>query len=238
MGADDGDVAVELEQVLVYECFHRNAILPRLGVHALHDGERFQAVAAFAQVVAARLEALLDGDADALHRGARLADELDEAVQRASVRQEVVDDQHMVVGVQELLRHDDVVHATVRERLDACREHLAVQVDALSLLCEHHRHAEMARHHAGDADAGRLDREDLRDGSVGEQPLELLAHRVEQIDVQLVVEEAVHLEDALRLHHPVAPDAFLQKLHVPPPSSFRLHASRHLADATNLCRTV
>ena len=70
------------------------------------------------------------------------------------------------------------------------------------------------------------------------QPLELLAHRVEQIDVQLVVEEAVHLEDALRLHHPVAPDAFLQKLHVPPPSSFRLHASRHLADATNLCRTV
>lgn len=47
----------------------------------------------------------------------------------------------------------------------------------------------------------------------------------------------LHLEDALRLHHPVAPDAFLQKLHVPPPSSFRLHASRHLADATNLCRT-
>ena len=53
-------------------------------VHGVHDGERFQAVAAFAQVVAARLEALLDGDADALHRGARLADELDEAVQRAS----------------------------------------------------------------------------------------------------------------------------------------------------------
>ncbi len=96
--------------------------LARLGVHALHDGERFQAVAAFAQVVAARLEALLDGDADALHRGARLVDELDEAVQRASVRQEVVDDEHMVVGVQELLRHDDVVDATVRERLDACRD--------------------------------------------------------------------------------------------------------------------
>ena len=75
------------------------------------------------------------------------------------------------------------------------------RVDGLGLLGEHHGHAEMARHHARDADARRLDGEDLRDGSVGEQPLELHAHGLEQVDVQLMVQEAVHLEDPFRLHH-------------------------------------
>ena len=71
----------------------------------------------------------------------------------------------------------------------------------------------MLRHHGGDADARRLDGEDLVDGRVGEQTLELLAHLVEQVDVHLVVQKAVHLQNAFRLHHTVAPDALFKQFH-------------------------
>ena len=101
----------------------------------------------------------------------------------------------------------------MRERFDARSVHVAVQIDGLRLLREHHRDAEMPRNHARDADARCLYREDLRDGRICEQALELGSHSIEQADVQLVVQEAVHLQDALRLHYPVAPDALLQKLH-------------------------
>ena len=67
----------------------------------------------------------------------------------------------------------------------------------------------MARHHAGDADAGRLDREDLRDGSVGEQPLELLAHLIKQVNIHLMIQKTVYLQNVAFLNNAILDNSFL-----------------------------
>ena len=73
----------------------------------------------------------------------------------------------------------------------------------------------MLRSHRRNADTRRLDGQDLVDGRVCEQALPFLAHFVEQVDVHLVVQEAIHLQDAFRLHHAVAPDALFKQFHSP-----------------------
>ena len=103
------------------------------------------------------------------------------------------------------------------ERLDLGGVHLAIEVDRLGLLREHDgRVAEMARDQTCDADARRLDCEDLVYGRTCEQPGELCAHLVDQVDIDLVVEEAIDLQHAFRLDDAITLDAFFQKLHSVP----------------------
>ena len=52
----------------------------------------------------------------------------------------------------------------------------------------------MPRRHAGDGDAGRLDRQDLVDAVVFKNAVEFGPDRIQQLDVQLVVQKAVHLQ--------------------------------------------
>ena len=99
------------------------------------------------------------------------------------------------------------------EALYLGRVHLAVDVYALCFFGENHGAVEVLRGDARDAYAGGLDGEYLVDALIGEAPAEFLAHLVDERNVHLVVEEAVHLEDVSLLDNAVFSDSVLKKLH-------------------------
>ena len=183
--------------------------LAGLRVHTVHDGERLEMVAEVADGAAAVLEALLDGDADALDRAAGLLNDGDQTLKRVAVGQKIVDEQHVIVSAQEFLGDDDLILALVRKGLDLCDVNVAIDVDALRFLRKNDRYAEMTCDDAGNADAGGLDRHDLVDVFIRKAALELLAHLVEQLDIHLMIEKAVNLEHVALLDHAVFYDAFL-----------------------------
>ena len=158
--------------------------LSGLAVHRLDDGEALQLDALAADELAALLEALLDGDADALDSGTSLLGQLQQTQQGAAVGQEVVDDENVVLGGEELLGDDDIINFLVGEGLDLRLVVVVVQVDAHGLFGEHHRHiAEMLGGHACDANAGRFDGQDLIDAQMTETTVDLLAQRHKQTDI-------------------------------------------------------
>ena len=89
--------------------------MSRLRVHAVHDRKRFQLISEVADDPAARLESLLDGDADPLHGRAGRLDDLDQPLQRSSVGKKIIDDQYMILRAEELLRHNDMIPAFMGE---------------------------------------------------------------------------------------------------------------------------
>ena len=180
------------------------------GIHFFDDGQALQVDALLAQGIAAALEALLDADADALHRGARLPGQVHEAFDGAAVGQEVIDDEHVVRRVQVLFGHNDAVHIVMRERLDFRGVHVGVHVAAGGLFREQHRHPHMHRRQAGHADTRRLDGQDLVDGPVGKEPLELSAQLAEERYIDLVVQETVHLQHIAALDDAVGQNLLLQ----------------------------
>ena len=72
---------------------------------------------------------------------------------------------------------------------------LPAQVPGLALFGEDHRTVEVLGGHAGHADAGGFDGEDLVHLLVLEEAIPLLTHLVEQFDVHLMVQKPVHLQD-------------------------------------------
>ena len=143
--------------------------------------------------------------------------QLDEPMQRLAVRQEIIDEQHVVVGVQIFLGHDDGKLLALGERVHRGGVLVAVEVDGLGLLGEHHRNiAEVACGATGDANARRLDGQDLGDGLAGEMPGPLLPHMVEQTHVALMVQERVHLEHVAGLDRSITPNVLFQLLHKSP----------------------
>ena len=107
-----------------------------------------------AQLRAAVLEALLDGDADAFDHHACLVAQLDQPLHRLAIGEEIINEQHMLAGVQEALGHDDREFALLGERVHLRDILVAVKIDGLRFLGEHDRHvAEMTRRDTGDADA-------------------------------------------------------------------------------------
>ena len=80
-----------------------------LGIHGVHDGQRFQMVSQVADDAAAGLESLLDGDADPFQGGAGLGDDGDQSLQRAAVGQKIIDDQDVVVWPQKFFGDDDLI---------------------------------------------------------------------------------------------------------------------------------
>lgn len=134
-----------------------------LCVHALDDGERLELISEVTDDPSALLEALLNRDADALDRAAGLCDDGQEALQRTSVCEEIVDDQDMILWAQELLRYDHLVLTLMGEGLHLCGIDIAIDIEALGLLREHHRYMKVVRYDAGNADAGSFDGENLID---------------------------------------------------------------------------
>ena len=107
--------------------------------HRIDDGQTGQLVAGSAQLGAARLEALLDADADTGHRAARLVADIQQALHGLAVCQKVVQNQHTVAGVQKLFGQGDVILAAIGKGLHLGGIDLAVNVLALGLFGEHDR---------------------------------------------------------------------------------------------------
>ena len=71
----------------------------------------------------------------------------------------------------------------------------------------------MTRGDARDADAARLDGEDLVDRRALEQAGPFGTHGIEELHIALVVQERIDLENAAALHDAVAADAILELFH-------------------------
>ena len=178
-------------------------IFARCAVHAVYDGQALQLDALAADQLTALLEALFNGDADALHRSACLRSQLQQTHQGTAVGQKVVYDQDMVLRREELFGHDDVVHLFMGEGLDLGLVVIVVQVDAHGFFCKHHRHIQLAGHNSRNADAAGLDGQHLVDGFAGKQPLPLPCHLPEQGDIHLMIDKAVHLQHIALADDPV-----------------------------------
>ena len=163
-------------------------------VHRIDDGQAGQFVAGCPQLGAAGLEAFLDADADAGDRAPGLLADVQQAFHGFAVGQKIVQDQHPVGRAQELFGQRDLIIAAIGIGVYGGGENVAVDVAALGFFGEHDRDAEMPRRHAGDGDAGRLDRQDLVDAVVFKNAVEFGPDRIQQLDVQLVVQKTVHLQ--------------------------------------------
>ena len=108
-------------------------------VHGLDDSEALQLDTLAADEVAALLEALLDGDADALDSGTSLLGQLQQTQQGAAVGQEVVDDENMVLGGEELLGDDDIINFLVGEDAElriTYVDQIPIQASGKFMVCE------------------------------------------------------------------------------------------------------
>ena len=182
-------------------------------IHGLDDGEALQLDALAADQLAALLEALLDGDADALDGGPGLIGQFQQAHQGAAVGQEIVDDEDMVFRGEELFGDDDVIDLFVGEGLDLGLVIVVVQIDAHGLFGKDHRHIELAGDHCCNADAAGFNGQHFVDGLACKQALPLFCHLAEQRDVHLVVDEAVHLQHVALAHDAVLANPIFQQFH-------------------------
>ena len=163
-------------------------------MHLFHPCQRFHSHPFGANPFAARLERLLHSDTGTNNRGPCLLHQIDQPFQRGAVGQKIVNDEHAILRIQIGLCHDDMVDNTVGKGGHLSGVELPAQVSGLALFGKDHRTVEIL---GGYADPGRFDGEDLVHPFVLEQTIPLLSHLVEQFDVHLVVQKAVHLQDIL-----------------------------------------
>ena len=106
----------------------------------------------------------------------------------------------MVAFVEVPLGHDDGEFFLFGEGVDGGGVLVAIEIDGLRLLGEHHRCiAEMTRGNTGDTNAGSFNGQDFIDGLTGKMLRPSDTHAVEQFDIALVVEESVHFQHITRL---------------------------------------
>ena len=123
----------------------------------------------------------------------------------------------MVAFVEVPLGHDDGEFLLFGEGVDGGGVLVAIEIDGLRLLGEHHRCvAEMTRGNTGDTNAGSFNGQDLIDGLTGKMLRPSGAHAVEQFDIALVVEESVHFQHITRLDGTLQANALFELLHESP----------------------
>ena len=89
-----------------------------------------------------------------------------------------------------------------------------VNESRLLLAREDERHVERKRRHDANGDARGLDSQDAVEARILEEARELLAHRLREFRVNLMIEERVDLEHIARQHDAVLLDSLFQQFHV------------------------
>ena len=89
------------------------------------------------------------------------------------------------------------------ERFYLCHKHLPFQIDALRFFCKYDRHMKMLRRNTCDPDSGCFDRQDLINLFSFKTLLEFASDLIEQINVHLMVQKAVHLQYIPLFDNPV-----------------------------------
>ena len=94
--------------------------------HFVHNGQAGQFVTLAAQLVAARLEAFFNADADTRHTGSGLLADIQQTAHGLAVCQKVIQNQHTVIGAKELLGQGDIVIFAVSIRMYRGSVHIAI----------------------------------------------------------------------------------------------------------------
>ena len=123
----------------------------------------------------------------------------------------------MVAFVKETFGDDDRIRFLLGIGIHGCGILIAVEVDGLRLLGEHHRHvAEMPRRYAGDADARRLNGQNLVDWLTPEVLGPSRAHAVIQRNIALLVKKRIHFKHIAHPDDALGFDTLFEFLHESP----------------------
>ena len=95
---------------------------------------------------------------------------------------------------------------------------------------------EVLRSHTGNADAGSLDGDDLRHMLFTEQAIELFSHFIEEINVHLMVQKAVHFEHIPGPDNAVFPNSLFHQLHSSLPFFLSRFTGRSVQRRQTLCQ--
>ena len=129
-------------------------------------------------------------------------------------RQKVVDDQHVLVRRHELRRHQQVDLAAFGVAGRGFQKDRPEHRDRLGLARVDNRHAQRQPGHQRRGDAGNLRRQDAVDLHPLEARRHLLPHFHHQVRVNLVVEDAVDLENPAAQVAPLGKNTLFQSFHL------------------------
>ena len=183
-------------------------------VHAVDDGDGFEADACGSELGATGLHALFDGDADADELGACLLDEVNECLAGFAVGEEVVDDENLVGRLEVRTRNENVVELFVREGVCLCHVLVVGAVDGLAFLGEYDRNIVQVGDECCDGNAACFDGENLVELHIGKTAFEFFADFLHQANINLMVQETVNLKNVAGLDDTIGKDFLLKKVHV------------------------
>ena len=184
-----------------------------LVVHAFDDGDGLYLITGITKLLPAFLQAFLNGDTNAGDGATCLVDDVDESTGCFAVGEEVIDDEHLVVGREIRTGHEDVVHLLVGEGI-SLRDVLVVStIGSFSFLGEDYGYIIEIGEHSGNGDARCFDGEDFVDGFATKTTLELVSNLAHDVDVNLVIEEIIDLEDIARINLAVFEYLLFEKIH-------------------------
>ena len=96
--------------------------------HLINDRKTQKVITALAQIVSAPLETLLDRDADPDDFSAGLSADIQKTVNSLSVREEIIDDENLVIRAQELLGQSHRIVDPVSKGMNDGSVEVTVQV--------------------------------------------------------------------------------------------------------------
>ena len=143
--------------------------------------------------------------------------QLQKGQKSAPLGQKIVDNEHPVLGGEEIPGQTDGVGALVGVAVNLGGVYVAGNVVCGGLLGEYHGNPEIGSGETGDPYAGRFDGQNLGNALVPVQAVELAAQLGNEGHVDLMVEKAVHLQDVPRADLAVFQDSVFQQLHMQPP---------------------
>lgn len=178
-------------------------------VQAVHDGQTFYLYMFFVHDLASALEGFLDDEAHTLNGRSALFAEIHHALGCVSKSQEVVNKQNMVVRTEEVAADAHRIVAVLGERVNHGSQHVLHSL-GLFLLDEHHGQMHQIAHKDSRCDAAGFDGDNFVDGAVLEPGHEFFGDFIHQRGVHLMIDEAVHFQDASGIALSVLKDAFFQ----------------------------
>lgn len=139
-------------------------------------------------------------------------DQVDQSFYSAAISQEIVDNQHVISGIEIFFRNNHMIHFIMGKGSDFCSIHLCIHIAAGGLFGKYHRDPEMDGRQAGNPDTGSFYGQNLIDGPVFEQLIEFSSQLADKGHIDLVIQEAVHLQYISAFNDAVCQNLLLQNV--------------------------
>ena len=142
--------------------------------------------------LSAGLEAFFDNDSGTFQSCTGFLHDVDQAKKCAAVCKKIIDQEYVIFRTKEFLGKDYIINFLVCKGFYLGGIHFTVKVYTLCFLCKYNRYVEILCRNAGNTETGSLDGKDLGDWTVVKTFLEFLADLVDQVNIHLMIQEAVH----------------------------------------------